>query len=95
MAVIFPTAVFALDEVLRKDVEVRHARSQALGAIAPVRTASRQDRHVALQVGHCGKSIRVADQDLQNRDLEIHPVPPRPVNATWLALARELGGRPA
>ncbi len=32
-----------------------------------------QDRHVALEIGHHGEAVRIAHQDLQDRDLEIRP----------------------
>ncbi|MGY4358495.1 hypothetical protein ACVW0J_004988 [Bradyrhizobium sp. i1.7.7] len=35
--------------------------------------ARRKDRHIALEVRHEGETVGIAHQDLQHRDLEIHP----------------------
>lgn len=89
-----PATVFTPDEALRKYIEVRHARSQPLGAFGPVATAGRQYSHVALDVVHHGEAVRVAHQDLQHRDLKIH----RRVSllsATWSAPRKGLRARPA
>lgn len=46
--------------------------TRALGSIRPFAATGRQDGHVALEVFHEGEAVRIAHQDLQHRDLEIH-----------------------
>ncbi len=48
----------------------------APGPLGPVAAAGRQDRHVALEVRHDGESIGITHQDLEYRDLKVHPHPP-------------------
>ncbi|MGX0961437.1 hypothetical protein AB7M63_001886 [Bradyrhizobium japonicum] len=67
-----PPTAFAIDQSLRKYIEIRYARGQSLGPVGPVPAASRQDCHVALDVVHHSESVRVGHQDLQHCDLKIH-----------------------
>lgn len=67
-----PAAVHPLDETLGEDIEVGHAGCQSLRAFGPVRFAGRQNRHIALEIGHGGEPVWIADQHLENRHLEVH-----------------------
>jgi len=75
-----PAAADALDQPLRKDVEVRHSAGKTSSRVGPIAAAGRQDGHVALEVLHDGKAVRIAHQDLQYRNLEIQRPRPALVN---------------
>lgn len=67
-----PAAVHPLDETLGEYIQVGHAGCQSLCAFGPVRSAGRQNRHIALEVRHGGEPVWIADQHLENHHLEVH-----------------------
>nr|GAJ37487.1 hypothetical protein BDOA9_0201040 [Bradyrhizobium sp. DOA9] len=67
-----PASAQPLDQLLGEDIQIRYARAQTLGPLGPVPAAGRKDCHVAFEVRHDGKPVRIAHQDLQDSDLKIH-----------------------
>ena len=86
-----PPAAQAFDQALGPDVQIRYSRGEALGPVGPVSTACSQDGHVALEILHDGKTVRIAHQDLEDRDLEVHA---RPRDQRHIVGARKSALRP-
>lgn len=73
-----PLAVIIHPPLMRStSVEAGHPRRKELGPVRPIAAAGRQDGHVALEVLHDGKAIRIAHQNLEDRNLEARPTPDR------------------
>jgi hypothetical protein len=67
-----PAAIQPLDEALAKNVQVGSAGSQPFGAFSPVATAGRKKRHIPPEVRDRRETLRITDEYLENRHLEVH-----------------------
>ena len=84
-----PSTFQPLDEILGENRQTRYASREVLGPLGPVPPAGGENGHVTLQVRQACEAIRIAHQNLENCDLEIHLVDR---SANQLRIASERNG---
>jgi hypothetical protein len=82
-----PTAIVPQHKSIDKNFELGCARGQPPHPVGPIRSARHQDADIARQFGNGGAPIRMARQDLQNRNLKTHGTPRDKANSTTIACA--------
>jgi hypothetical protein len=70
-----PTAIIPQHKCIGKNFELWCARGQPAHSVCPIRPAGHQDAYEARQFDNGGAPIRMARQDLQNRNLKTHGTP--------------------
>src|ERR1700757_2608478 len=63
-----PSSFQPLDEPLGENLQIRYSRRKALRQFGPLLSAGGENGHVTLQVFEACEAIRVARQNLENRD---------------------------